>query len=90
MTWEAIGAIGQILSAVALFFVLLQVRHARSETARAITQGRLQVVTDLFLARASNPVLSGLYAKAADRLASPCSPAVAATWTSCWRNRPMQ
>jgi hypothetical protein len=36
MNWEAIGALGEALSAVGLFFVLIQVRHARADMRRTV------------------------------------------------------
>jgi len=47
MTWEAIGAIGQMLSAGALFFVLAQVRQARRDSRRALSQGRAEALREL-------------------------------------------
>ena len=35
--WDAIGAIGQAVSALALVFVLVQMRHAREEMRRSVT-----------------------------------------------------
>jgi hypothetical protein len=35
MNWEAIGAVGQVVSALALVIVIIQVRHARQEMQRA-------------------------------------------------------
>jgi len=44
MNWDAIGAIGQVLGSVAVFVTLgylaVQVRHARSEARRALSQSR--------------------------------------------------
>ena len=36
MNWDAVGAVGQVFSALALFFVLVQVRHARADTRRSV------------------------------------------------------
>ena len=51
MNWDAIGAIGQVLGSVAVFVTLaylaLQVRHARRETRRALSQGRSEAHRDL-------------------------------------------
>jgi hypothetical protein len=48
MNWDAIGAIGQILGSVAVFVTLgylaVQVRDARSEARRALSQGRGEAV----------------------------------------------
>ena len=68
MNWDAIAAVGQAISALALALMLVQVRFGRSEMARAITQGRLQAARELYMSRASSAELSGLYAKASDRL----------------------
>jgi hypothetical protein len=42
MTWDAIGAIGQAASALALVFVMLQIRHARADSRRALSQSRAE------------------------------------------------
>ena len=36
MNWDAVGAVGEVFSALALFFVLVQVRHARADTRRSV------------------------------------------------------
>jgi hypothetical protein len=36
MIWDAIAAIGQAFSALALFFLLVQVRHARTDMRRSV------------------------------------------------------
>lgn len=48
MTWQAVGAIGQAVSAFILVLALVQIRHARSETRRALSQGRAEALRDLF------------------------------------------
>jgi hypothetical protein len=40
MIWEAIGAIGQAVSAFALVFVLLQLRHTREDFTASAPAGR--------------------------------------------------
>lgn len=51
MNWEAIGAIGEIVGAMAVFITLIylavQVRHARSEARRALSQGRGEALRDV-------------------------------------------
>lgn len=51
MNWEALGAIGETLGAVAVFVTLVylavQVRHARRETQRALSQGRGEAIRSL-------------------------------------------
>jgi hypothetical protein len=54
MNWEAIGAIGQAVSALALVIVIVQVRHARSEMQRSLVQGRSAAMRELFSSRANN------------------------------------
>jgi hypothetical protein len=45
MNWEAIGAVGELLGSLAVFVTLgylaVQVRHARAEASRALSQGRM-------------------------------------------------
>jgi hypothetical protein len=60
MSWEAIGAIGQAVSALALVFVLVQLRHAHQEMRRSISQARANGGRELWMLRADNPQLSGL------------------------------
>src|SRR5262245_36217144 len=45
--WNAIGAIGQAVSALALVFLFVQIGHARAEARRALSQGRAEAVRDL-------------------------------------------
>jgi hypothetical protein len=44
MNWDAIGAIGEAFGAIALFLVLVQVRHAREEVRRSVSQSRLDAL----------------------------------------------
>src|SRR5580765_3506821 len=48
MNWDAIGAIGQVLGSIAVLITLvylsIQTRHARSESRRALSQGRAEAV----------------------------------------------
>ena len=68
MNWEAIAAIGQMLGSVAVFVTLaylaVQVRHARSEVRRSISQSRGEATRELSLARATNEKLNTAYKKA--------------------------
>jgi hypothetical protein len=57
MNWDAIGAIGQAVSALALVFVLVQVRHAREEAQRAARQSRHDGMREIWLAQARQPDL---------------------------------
>lgn len=51
MNWDAIGAVGQVLGSVAVFVALgslaVQVKHARSEARRALSQGRGEAFRDI-------------------------------------------
>jgi hypothetical protein len=51
MNWEAIAAIGQMLGSIAVFVTLgylaIQVKHARQESRRALSQGRSEAHRDL-------------------------------------------
>jgi hypothetical protein len=55
MNWDAIGAVGQMLGSIAVFITLgylaVQVKHARSETRRALSQGRIEGLTNLLIAQ---------------------------------------
>src|SRR4029434_3540006 len=55
MNWDAIAAIGQSVSALALVFVVIQVRHARNELRRGARQDRIEGNRDTFFAQATNP-----------------------------------
>ena len=60
MNWDAIVAVGQAISSLALVFVLVQLRHARQEVRRSVSQTRADVGPELWMLRADNPQLSGL------------------------------
>jgi hypothetical protein len=53
MNWDAIGAAGELLGSIAVFVTLgylaIQVRHARAETSRALSQGRMEANRALLL-----------------------------------------
>jgi hypothetical protein len=54
MNWDAIGAIGQLLGSVAVFVTLsylaIEVRHARSEAKRTLSQRRAEGLATLLVA----------------------------------------
>jgi ABC-type branched-subunit amino acid transport system substrate-binding protein len=58
MNWEAIGAMGQAVSALALVLVLVQVSYARGEMRRAARQSRADTSRELWLAQANDNGLS--------------------------------
>ena len=58
MNWDAIAAIVQMLGSVAvlitLWYLALQVRHAREQVARSVAQGRTDAGRELAMHQASN------------------------------------
>ena len=78
MNWEAIGAIGEVFGAMALFLVLLQVRHARAEVRRSISHGRAEVARELMLNHVNNERLTHIYSKVATGLGAEPIPFVEA------------
>ena len=90
MNWDAIGAVGQAISALALVFVLVQIRHARSESRRALSAGRAEAVRAL-----NNQFLDeralGIWKKATTALETSISPShqivmerAKLTWEEAW------
>ena len=65
MNWEEVGAIGQVLGSIAVFITLVylsvQTRHARSESRRALSQGRTEAVTELFFHHCDNGPRDGSF-----------------------------
>ena len=51
MNWDAIGAVGEMLGAIAVFVTLgylaVQVKRARPEARRALRQGRTEAVRNV-------------------------------------------
>ena len=82
MNWEAIGAIGESLGAVAVFITLgyltLQVRFARKEIARSISHARAEALRTVSLSRATDERLNGLVVRAGVAVGEPARPFVAA------------
>ena len=68
VSWEAAGAIGQVLGSLAVFITLgylaVQVRRSRSEMQRATSQGRAEAARELMLNRANNKRLLALEVRA--------------------------
>ena len=68
MNWDEVGAIGQVLGSIAVFITLgylaSQVRYARREVQRSISQSRADAVRELLLNRANDERLTGLNSKA--------------------------
>jgi hypothetical protein len=74
MNWDAVAAIGQVVSAFALFLVLFQVRHARDEMRRSASQARKDGSRTLWLA-AAQPDLASVWSKAQAATGQKPSPA---------------
>jgi len=65
MNWDAIGAIGEAVGALALIVVIVQVRHARQEMRRSARLARIQSARDMYLWRASHSDYVSLYQRIA-------------------------
>ena len=81
MNWDALGAIGETFGALAVFITLgylaVQVRHARSDSRRALSQNRGEGIRDLF-AQGTDERINRLLEKADTALGAPPNPFVAA------------
>lgn len=68
MNWEAIGAIAELLSSLAVFLTLIylavQVRHARQDVRRSVRQNRAEVSRERLRIRATDQRLNQLMVKA--------------------------
>ena len=68
MNWDAIGAIGEILGASAVFVTLVylavQVRHAKEQARLSVQQVRNSTFREIFLSVAQNPQITAVLAKA--------------------------
>ena len=77
MNWDAIGALGQMLGSIAVFVTLGylagQVRYARTETRRALSQGRAEAARDI-LARQTLDRINSAHLKAEAALGGVHSP----------------
>ena len=62
MSWDEIGAVGQVLGSVAVFITLgylaLQVRHARDAVRSSVRQARADATRDVLLAMATHSDLA--------------------------------
>mgnify|MGYP001267531247 CR=1 FL=1 len=77
MNWEEVGAIGQVLGSVAVFITLgylaVQLRHARAEVRRSVSQGRTEALRGLIFHR-NDERISDIYTKATIKLGGPIPP----------------
>jgi len=82
MNWEAIGAVGELLGALAvatsLLYASLQVRQAKIEMKRSISQHRADALAALYLNRASNAHLCAVLTTANAALGAQATPFVEA------------
>jgi hypothetical protein len=74
MNWDAIGAIGEAFGAIALFLVLVQVRHARGEVRRSVTESRLDAALQRVTQYVDNERLNALNVRAIDALGGAGTP----------------
>jgi hypothetical protein len=81
VNWEEVSAIGQVLGSLAVFVTLgylaVQVRHARTDLQRSISQGRSEAIRSLLLTRATDERLARIIAKADAAYGSEPQPFVA-------------
>ena len=63
MNWDAVGAIGQAASAMALVFVIVQVRHARSELRHSVAAGRVDRMIEINMPLVTDERLAALHVK---------------------------
>jgi hypothetical protein len=64
MNWDAVGAIGQVLGSIAVFVTLgylaIQVKHARQESRRALSQGRSEAHRELLAQQRDERILRAI------------------------------
>ena len=81
MNWDAVAAIGQVLGSVAVFITLgylaVQVRHSRSESRRALSQGRAEAIREINSLFGDQGMVS-IMTKAMNALGAPIGPGAAA------------
>ena len=82
MNWDAIGAVGVMIGALAvvvtLAYLAMQVRHAQGEVQRNVSQSRTDAARDFNLASALNDRFSAINAKAHENMGGRPNPAVSA------------
>ena len=72
MSIMELGALGEFVAAVAvlitLIYLTIQVRHAREESARGVSQSRAELAVGTHMRRAASDGLSAAYARAAEAI----------------------
>jgi hypothetical protein len=78
MNWDAISAVGQVLGSIAVFVTLgylaVQVRQARRELRRSISESRAQMMRDFNVARINNAALAAATRKVSAAFETPPHP----------------
>jgi hypothetical protein len=74
MNWQAIGAVGEVFGALALVFVVVQVRHARAEMTRSIRLARTDTLLKILEDRVADVPRSELRAKVMKTLGAQTGP----------------
>ena len=86
MNWEAIGAAGELIGSAAVFVTLVylaaQVRHARAESSRALSQGRMEANREVLRLDMEEQNLATII-KAETSLGSPRPPLVVTLMEHC-------
>lgn len=81
MDWNAIGAIGELVGGLAvvvtLVYLAVQIRHARADSRKALSQGRVEGIRELF-ALATDERINRVATKASGALGARQPPFVSA------------
>ncbi len=80
MNWDAIGAVGEMIGALAvvvtLAYLAIQVRHAQGEAARGVSLNRTDAAREFNLSVALDERFAKINAKANENLGSQANPTV--------------
>src|SRR5215831_2962649 len=74
MNWDAIAALGQAVSALALVLVFAQIRHARAEMRRSVRRERFDAARQMFVTTATDQPLASALARLWTQSGSPPIP----------------
>ena len=74
MNWEAIGAVGEIVGALAvvasLLYLAIQIRHSRKESQAASRDSMARMTTDILLRVSENPDLASIFRRGQESIES--------------------
>ena len=91
MNWDAIGAIGEMIGALAvivtLAYLAVQVSHAQRELKRSVVVGRYEGVRELLVGRANNALWCSAYEKASAALGGRQIPFISTVVERCGLTR---